>query len=172
MLNYLLKALLLPVWVLFFLKAMSLTTMHNNLFITYRYSHSQKVRLTKAFVIKTPAEWTVRDSPSGLSTAPSSGVGLFHPVSSWVPGCHSGLWGQYGVYKMLDVKGIRRFSFDDFNFNDFSFDTGFNNSYSVRVNERNFNYIMFRFISDSDTDCIINKFTAIYKINKSNRGVR
>ena len=76
------------------------------------------------------------------------------------------------VYKMLNVKGIRRFSFDDFNFNDFSFDTGFNNSYSVRVNERNFNYIMFRFVSDSDTDCIINKFTAIYKINKSNRGVR
>jgi hypothetical protein len=76
------------------------------------------------------------------------------------------------VYKMLNVKGIRRFTFDDFNFNDFSFDTGFNNSYSVRVNERNFNYIMFRFISDSDTDCIINKFTAIYKINKSNRGVR
>lgn len=28
-----------------FLKAMSLTTMHNNLFITYRYSHSQKVRV-------------------------------------------------------------------------------------------------------------------------------
>lgn len=76
------------------------------------------------------------------------------------------------VYKMLNVKGIRRFTFDDFNFNDFSFDTGFNNSYSVRVNERNFNYIMFRFVSDSDTDCIINKFTAIYKINKSNRGVR
>ena len=76
------------------------------------------------------------------------------------------------VYKMLNVKGIRRFTFDDFNFNNFSFDTGFNNSYSVRVNERNFNYIMFRFVSDSDTDCIINKFTAIYKINKSNRGVR
>jgi hypothetical protein len=76
------------------------------------------------------------------------------------------------VYKMLNVKGIRRFTFDDFNFNDFSFDTGFNNSYSVRVNERNFNYIMFRFVSDSDTDCIINKFTTIYKINKSNRGVR
>lgn len=76
------------------------------------------------------------------------------------------------VYKMLNVKGIRRFTFDDFNFNDFSFDTEFNNSYSVRVNERNFNYIMFRFVSDSDTDCIINKFTAIYKINKSNRGVR
>ena len=76
------------------------------------------------------------------------------------------------VYKMLNVKGIRRFTFDDFNFNNFSFDTGFNNSYSVRVNERNFNYIMFRFVSDSDTDCVINKFTAIYKINKSNRGVR
>lgn len=76
------------------------------------------------------------------------------------------------AYKLLNVQGMRRFSFEDFNFENFSFDTGFANSYSVRCNVRNFNYIMFRFISDSDSNCVINKFTTIYKINKSNRGVR
>ena len=74
--------------------------------------------------------------------------------------------------KLLNASSVGRFSFEDFSFQDFSFDTGFANSYSVRCNVRNFNYIMFRFVSDNDKNCAINNFTVIYKINKSNRGVR
>ena len=73
--------------------------------------------------------------------------------------------------KFINAKGINVFSFDNFSFENFSFDTGFANSYSVKVNERNFNFIIFRFISDSDSDCAVNNFTIIYKINKSNKGV-
>jgi hypothetical protein len=76
------------------------------------------------------------------------------------------------VYKLYGAKGIQKFSFENFSFENFSFETGFANSYTVRCNERNFNYIMFYFMSDSDSNCVINKFTAIYKINKANRGVR
>ena len=59
----------------------------------------------------------------------------------------------------------------NFSFENFSFETGFANSYSVKCKERNFNFIIFRFVSDNDSDCIVNTFTVLYKINKSNKGV-
>ena len=76
------------------------------------------------------------------------------------------------VNKLINAKGINVFSFDNFSFENFSFDTGFANSYSVRSNERNFNFIIFRFVSDNDSNCIVNTFTIIYKINKANKGVK
>lgn len=76
------------------------------------------------------------------------------------------------VNKLIGAKGINVFSFDNFSFENFSFDTGFANSYSVKCNERNFNFIIFRFVSDNDSNCVVNTFTIIYKINKSNIGVR
>ena len=75
------------------------------------------------------------------------------------------------VNKLIAARGITPFSFDNLSFENFSFETGFANSYSVKCNQRNFNFIMFRFFSDSDSDCCVNSLTAIYKINKSNRGV-
>jgi len=73
---------------------------------------------------------------------------------------------------LYDKRGGDRFSFEDFSFNAFSFDTGFANSYSVRCNERNFNYILFRFLSDDDGDCAVSDFSVVYKINRENKGVR
>ncbi len=74
--------------------------------------------------------------------------------------------------KLINARGIDVFSFENFSFENFSFDTGFANSYSVKCNERNFNFIIFRFVSDNDSNCIVNNFTIIYKVNKSNIGVR
>ncbi len=76
------------------------------------------------------------------------------------------------VNKLLYAKGLDVFDFGNFSFNNFTFDTGFANSYSVRSNERNFNFIMFRFISDNDVSCTVNSFSIIYKINKANKGVK
>ncbi|MBO5969358.1 MAG: hypothetical protein J6S14_12760 [Clostridia bacterium] len=64
------------------------------------------------------------------------------------------------------------FSFEDFDFNAFAFETGFWSSYTVKVKEQNFNYIRFWFLSDSDSNCSINDLTATYKINARNLGVR
>lgn len=74
--------------------------------------------------------------------------------------------------EIFDAQGINVFSFDTLSFENFSFDAGFANSYSVKCNERNFNFIIFRFISDNNYNCIVNTFTIVYKINKSNIGVR
>lgn len=57
------------------------------------------------------------------------------------------------------------FSFEDFSFNDFSFSTGFTVTHSQKVKARNFNYIMFRFVSDNDSDCAIDNFSAEYTYN-------
>lgn len=76
------------------------------------------------------------------------------------------------IDKLINAKGINIFSFENFSFENFSFDAGFASSYSVKVKERNFNFIIFRFISDNEYDCAVNSFSAIYKINKSNKGVK
>lgn len=79
------------------------------------------------------------------------------------------------VSKLIGAHGLsnmRVFSFDDLSFESFTFDCGYASSYSVRVNVRNFNFIVFRVISDGDTDCAVNDITLIYKINRSNIGVK
>lgn len=76
------------------------------------------------------------------------------------------------VSKLRNAKGINTFSFDDLSFDNFSFETGFASSYTVRVKERNFNYIMFRFESNNAHNCAVNNFTVTYAYSRSNRGVR
>lgn len=73
--------------------------------------------------------------------------------------------------RLYEMKGINTFSLDNLDFNNFSLDTGFATSYSVRTFEK-FNFIQFRFVSDNDKDCAFNSLIALYKINKINRGVR
>ena len=74
--------------------------------------------------------------------------------------------------RLQAAKGINVFSFDDLSFENFTFATGFASSYTVKCNERNFNFIIFRFVSDDEYNCAINSFTILFKVNKSNRGVR
>ena len=71
-----------------------------------------------------------------------------------------------------DLRGSRVFSFDSLDYRDFSFDTGFARSDTRRVFTRGFNYISFRFCSEGDTDCAIGSFSAIYKIDGYQGGVR
>ena len=64
------------------------------------------------------------------------------------------------------------FSFDGLDFNSFTFDTSFACSYTKRMNLRNFNFIVFRFGSETEQDCAVSGVTLKYKINQNNRGVR
>lgn len=68
--------------------------------------------------------------------------------------------------------GLDYFSLNDLSFENFAFEKDFIRSYTKRFNERNFNYIKFHFISDGAADCALYDFTATYKINKANKGVR
>lgn len=68
--------------------------------------------------------------------------------------------------------GGRGFSFEDLTFEDFSFATGFAHSFTKRLFVRGFNYIMFRFVSDEETDCGIGGFEAVFSIHSRKGGVR
>ena len=73
---------------------------------------------------------------------------------------------------MLAVRGIDTLRFDDFSFARFSFGTGFASSHTVRMNVRNINYLRFCFSSEIPEEMTVESLTALYKINRMNRGVR
>ena len=57
------------------------------------------------------------------------------------------------------------FDFNNFNFNSFAFDGAFYKTHVKRVFERNFNYILFKFASSSDSDFAIENFTCVFSSN-------
>lgn len=70
-----------------------------------------------------------------------------------------------------DAREAGNFSFAGLSFRDFSFESGFASAYTVKCFERNFGYIQFRFLSDTDTDFSVNRISFTYKLNAKNRGV-
>lgn len=69
-------------------------------------------------------------------------------------------------------RGTREFDFNDINFEDFSFEGSFASSYTLRAKERNFNFIVIRYVSDNQYPCAVNSIAIRYKINQINKGVR
>ena len=118
------------------------------------------------------AEWVTPVTDLGTNAESKTLVGLTLSARPVKGGKLSFGYETRVASSMIAAQGVGIFSLDGLSFMDFTFDTGFQSSYSVRATERNFNYIVFRFLSDSDTDCIINGLTVDYKINKSNKGVR
>lgn len=118
------------------------------------------------------AEWVTPVTDLGTSVESKSLVGMTLSARPVKNGRISFGYETRTASSMIAAQGLNTFSLEDFSFMDFTFDTGFQNSFTVRCHERNFNYIVFRFLSDSDTDCVINGLTVDYKINKSNKGVR
>ena len=70
------------------------------------------------------------------------------------------------------VRGIDTLDFDNFSWENFSFDNDFASSHTVRVYARNINYLRFHFLSEDDSAFAVNNLTALYKINHMNKGVR
>ena len=78
-----------------------------------------------------------------------------------------------GEPPMSQAQGVGLFSFADLDYNNFSYNTSvFPTSYTVKVKERNVNYLMLRYYSDNDNDCAVNNMSIVYSINRYNRGVR
>ena len=73
----------------------------------------------------------------------------------------------------LLIKSIRseNFSFWKLNLLRLSFAGNYRESYSVKVKEKDFNYMKFGIYSDKGA-CAVYKFKAFYKINSRNKGVR
>ncbi len=68
--------------------------------------------------------------------------------------------------------GSKGFDFNDIDFENFAFESSFATSNTVRCKERNFNFIIFKYVSDSDSPCAVNAITIRYKVNRINKGVR
>ena len=73
--------------------------------------------------------------------------------------------------EFIESQGIHMFDFETLDFNNFSFDTSFANSYTVDIKDY-FNFIQFFFKSDNDKSCAIHGLTINYKINSMNKGVQ
>ena len=85
------------------------------------------------------------------------------------------------VDSMLESKQVKRttdaekqlvFSFDDIDFNNFTFETAFASSYTKKMHERNFNYIIFKWISKDDKNSAVNSIGVVYHLCKNNRGLK
>ena len=76
------------------------------------------------------------------------------------------------IEKDFVTHGTHGFDFNDIDFNDFSFESSFTSSNTLRVKERNFNFIVIRYVSDTQSSCAVNGITVRYKINRLNKGVR
>ena len=79
----------------------------------------------------------------------------------------------YAGERALTEYSTRGFSFEDMDFEDFTFvPNNFAASYRKKVFERRFNYVMFRVISDEDSNCAIHSISAEYVMLKKFRGVQ
>lgn len=77
------------------------------------------------------------------------------------------------VDMLMSAKGVATFSFDDIDFNRFSFElNSFATSYTKQLLIRNFNYIMLQLKSDNDRAAAVNGIGIEFSIIKKNKGVR
>lgn len=119
------------------------------------------------------ALWVTPTFDLGSATYPKTLLSLTVTAEPGVPGSM-----RFGYQTRRDVSlhelrgGGKVFSFDDLSFRDFAFHTGFAQSDTRRVFERGFNYVAFRFMSDTDDDCAIAALEAIYKYNGYQGGIK
>ncbi len=73
--------------------------------------------------------------------------------------------------EMYQSQGAGDFSFNDIDFNDFTFEGSFATSFARAVKDY-FNFIVFKFESDNDSDCIIKSLKIHYSVKGNTRGVR
>lgn len=117
------------------------------------------------------AEWQTPAFDFGSNAHTKTLVALSITTEAIVNGQLQVAWETRAAFRTFDSKGISYFSFDDMDFNNFTFDMAFATSYTRKVKE-NFNYIIFSFKSDNNRDCAVNSFTIQYKVNSKNKGVK
>lgn len=78
---------------------------------------------------------------------------------------------RFGLSIDNEYGGSDAFSWDEFSFKDFSFDSGFARSYSVRLAERHVNFVAMRVLSEDDGPCQFERMSMQYEVNRKSRGV-
>ena len=72
----------------------------------------------------------------------------------------------------VEDRGAATFDFNDFSFENLSFESDFTKTYTKKVYERGFNYITFKISTRGKKACAVSNVTAKYKITKYAKGVK
>ena len=140
--------------------------------IIYNYTMSTELLATITFRENIVAKWYTPIYDLGSNMYSKTLLGLTITTEPLVKGAISIGYQTRNIETDFTTFGSRGFDFNDIDFENFSFESSFTNSNTLRVKERNFNFIILRYISDTQTACAVNGITIRYKINRLNKGVR
>lgn len=140
--------------------------------IIYNYTMSTELMATITFNENVVAKWYTPIYDLGSNMYSKTLLGLTITTEPLVKGAMSIGYQTRNIERDFSTRGTRGFDFNDIDFEDFSFESSFTNSKTLRVKERNFNFIILRYVSDTQTACAVNGITIRYKINRLNKGVR
>lgn len=140
--------------------------------VIYNFTIPTELLATITFRENVVAKWFTPIYDLGSNMYSKTLLGLTITTEPLVKGAISIGYQTRNIEKDYTTYGTRGFDFNDINFDDFSFESSFTNSNTIRVKERNFNFIILRYISDTQTTCAVNGITIRYKINRLNKGVR
>jgi len=76
------------------------------------------------------------------------------------------------ISRNIQSLNFKSFTFDDIDFNNFTFLTAIASSFTKRIKEKDFNFIIFKIGSETPTSAVINNLSILYKINQMNKGMR
>ncbi len=140
--------------------------------IVYNYNIIEEVLSTINYRENVVASWytPIYDLSSNMYS--KTLLGLTITTEPLIKGDISLGYQTRNIEKDFITYGNRGFDFNDIDFEDFSFESSFTNSNTMRVKERNFNFIIIRYISDTNTACAVNGITIRYIINRLNKGIR
>ena len=140
--------------------------------VTYNYTMPTALKATISFMENVVATWYTPICDFGTTMYSKTLLGVSITTEPLIKAKISVGYQTRNIEKDFLTRGTRGFSFDDIDFSDFSFESSFTNSNTIRVKERNFNFIVVRYISDNQKACAVNGITIQYKINRLNKGVR
>ena len=140
--------------------------------VIYNYRIPNYITSTITFRDNVVANWYTPIYDLGSNMYSKTLLGLTITTEPLVKGKVALGYQTRNIEKDFITYGPRGFDFNDIDFEDFSFESSFTNSNTMRVKERNFNFIILRYISDTDTACAVNGITIRYKINRLNKGIR
>lgn len=140
--------------------------------IMYNYTTIESLKATIQYKENVVACWYTPICDLGSNMFSKTLLGITVTTEPLVKGAISVGYQTRNIEKDFMTYGNRGFNFGDINFADFSFESSFTNSNTIRVKERNFNFIILRYVSDNQSSCAVNGITIRYKINRLNKGVR
>ena len=140
--------------------------------VIYNYSMSTELLARICFKENVVANWCTPICDLGTNMYSKTLLALSITTEPLIKGSVTVGYQTRNTEKDFITHGTKGFDFNDIDFNEFSCESSFTNSNTIRVKERNFNFILLRYVSDSQSACAVNGITILYKINRLNKGVR